>query len=87
MTAVEIPPWAERPGWEWRLLPALALDTVMSIDPADSATTSRDYGRGFAHAIRLVHALLAPCTCDQESAPRPDHQPDCAASQRGKALT
>ena len=28
---------------------------VLAISPADHATTSRDYGRGFAEALRLVH--------------------------------
>lgn len=30
------------------------------IDPADHATTSRDYGRGFAEAIRRVREALPP---------------------------
>jgi hypothetical protein len=31
---------------------------ALLIDPADHATTSRDYGRGFAEAIRLVREAL-----------------------------
>lgn len=31
---------------------------VLAIKPEDHATTSRDYGRGFAEAIRLVHAAV-----------------------------
>lgn len=36
------------------------IKAVMAIDAANHATTSRDYGRGFAEAIRLVHELLTP---------------------------
>ncbi len=35
-----------------------AIAHVRAIDPADHATKSRDYGRGFAEAIRLVRAAL-----------------------------
>lgn len=33
-------------------------DAVLSIEPEDHATKSRDYGRGFADAIRLVREAL-----------------------------
>ena len=35
-----------------------AIARVWAIDPEDHATKSRDYGRGFADAIRLVRASL-----------------------------
>ncbi len=31
---------------------------ILLIDPAEHATTSRDYGRGFAEAIRQVREIL-----------------------------
>lgn len=34
------------------------INAVMAIDPADYATASRDYGRGFADAIRRVREAL-----------------------------
>ena len=34
------------------------LAAVRAIDPADHATSSRDYGRGFAEAIRLVREAM-----------------------------
>lgn len=34
------------------------INAAMAIDPADYATTSRDYGRGFADAIRRVREVL-----------------------------
>ena len=37
---------------------AVILGRLWAIDPADHATKSRDYGRGFAEAIRLVRAAL-----------------------------
>ena len=37
---------------------AVILARLWAIDPADHATKSRDYGRGFAEAIRLVRAAL-----------------------------
>jgi hypothetical protein len=33
---------------------------ALDIDPADHATRSRDYGRGFADAIRQVRGVLQP---------------------------
>lgn len=35
-----------------------AICDVWSIEPEDHATKSRDYGRGFAEAIRLVRAAI-----------------------------
>lgn len=32
---------------------------ALAIEPEDHATSSRDYGRGFAEAIRLVREALA----------------------------
>lgn len=54
-----VPAWAlDQPDREWRLIPTGSLDAVMALDPGDHATTSRDYGRGFAEAVRIVHGLL-----------------------------
>lgn len=36
----------------------VTLDRVMAIKPEDHATSSRDYGRGYAQAIRDVHAAI-----------------------------
>lgn len=36
-----------------------AVREVLAINPEDHATTSRDYGRGFAEAIRLVREALS----------------------------
>lgn len=38
--------------------PRQALCDIQSIDPEDHATKSRDYGRGFAEAIRLVRQAI-----------------------------
>lgn len=38
------------------------IDAVLAIDPADHATTSRDYGRGFADAITRVRAAAGSPT-------------------------
>ncbi len=35
-----------------------AIERVRAIDAADAATTSRDYGRGYAQALRDVHDAL-----------------------------
>ena len=35
-----------------------AIARVRAIDAADAATTSRDYGRGYAQALRDVHEAL-----------------------------
>lgn len=35
------------------------IQAVLAIDPADHASKSRDYGRGFADALRLVKGMLA----------------------------
>lgn len=35
-----------------------AIARVWALDPADHATSSRDYGRGYAQALRDVHAAL-----------------------------
>lgn len=35
-----------------------AIERVRAVDAADAATTSRDYGRGYAQAIRDVHDAL-----------------------------
>ena len=35
-----------------------AIDAVLAVHPADHATTVRDYGRGYAQAIRDVRAAL-----------------------------
>lgn len=35
-----------------------AIRKVLRIDPADYPTASRDFGRGFAEAIRLVREAL-----------------------------
>lgn len=37
-----------------------ALRQVLAIDPEQHATKSRDYGRGFAEAIRLVREAADP---------------------------
>ena len=34
------------------------IEDVLAIDPAESATKSRDYGRGFAEALRQVRVAL-----------------------------
>lgn len=34
------------------------INAALDIEPEDHATKSRDYGRGFAEAIRLVRAAL-----------------------------
>lgn len=35
-----------------------AMNRVMMINPADHATKSRDYGRGFSDALSLVHQAI-----------------------------
>jgi hypothetical protein len=56
---VVIPEWATEPDREWRLVPTGSLERVMGIEPEDHATKSRDYGRGFAEAVRLVREALS----------------------------
>lgn len=37
---------------------SLRIDQVLALDPADYATSSRDFGRGFTLALALVRKAL-----------------------------
>lgn len=41
-----------------------ALRAILSIEPEDHATSSRDFGRGFALAIRLVRGCVSWTSVD-----------------------
>lgn len=43
---------------EWAEQMKPRIDNVLAIRPEDHATSSRDYGRGFADAIKQIHAAL-----------------------------
>lgn len=38
---------------------AIRVRQVLDLDPADHATKSRDYGRGYAEALRQVKEILS----------------------------
>lgn len=50
--------WRERPYDDRAVLVAQMLVPLLTVDPAEHAKSSRDYGRGFSDAVRRMREGL-----------------------------